>query len=110
MALREYLYKDSDGEFRWHDYPQGQQPKAAGGRYFGANGWSTGLKSDAAGVPPQQAREFNEDAKAAGFTGVSFDLDGTARFTSRKQRASYLRHRGLCDKGAGYGDSAPTNF
>ena len=44
MALREYLYRDPDGELRWHDHPQGQQPKAAGGRYFGANGWSTGWR------------------------------------------------------------------
>ena len=110
MALKEYLYKDPDGKLRWHDYPQGQQPKAAGGRYFGAKGWSTGLASDAAGIPPQQVKQFNEDAKSAGFTGVSFDRDGTARFTSRKQRAGYLRYRGLCDRDAGYGDSAPKNY
>jgi len=34
MALREYLYKDSDGELRWHDQPHGQQLWAAGGRYL----------------------------------------------------------------------------
>ena len=110
MALKEYLYKDSDGKLRWHDHQQGQQPKAAGGRYFGAKGWSTGLKSDAAGIAPQQVTEFNQDAKNAGFTGVSFDSDGTAVFTSRGQRAAYLRHRGLCDKDAGYGDPAPKNY
>jgi hypothetical protein len=80
------------------------------GRYFGANGWSTGLESDAAGIPPQQVKQFNQDAKDAGFTGVSFDRDGTARFTSRKQRAGYLKYRGLCDRDAGYGDSAPRSY
>jgi len=39
-----------------------------------------------------------------------FDNDGTARFTSRKQRAGYLKYRGLCDRSAGYGDSAPQNY
>ena len=82
MAIREYLYRDSDGKLRWHDYPQGQKPSAAGGRDFGANGWSPGRE----------------------------DPDGTARFTSRKQRAGYLRYRGLCDRDAGYGDSAPKNY
>jgi len=110
MALKEYLYKDPDGKLRWHDHPQGQQPQAAGGRYFGANGWSTGLRSDGAGIPPQQVKQFNEDAKNAGFTGVSFDRDGTACFTSRQQRAGYLKYRGLCDRDAGYGDSAPKNY
>ena len=112
MPQREYLYKDADGELRWHDYPQGkpQQRGAAAGRYFGANGWSTGLASDGAGIPPQQVKQFNQDAKDAGFTGVSFDRDGTARFTSRKQRAGYLKYRGLCDKDAGYGDSAPRSY
>lgn len=110
MALREYLYKDPDGKLRWHDHPKGQKPKSTGGRYFGANGWSTGMRSDAAGIAPQQVQKFNEDAKNAGFTGVSFDSEGTAVFTSRRQRAAYLRHRGLCDKDAGYGDSAPKNY
>ena len=110
MAIREYLYRDSDGKLRWHDYPQGQKPSAAGGRYFGDNGWSTGRESEAAGIPPQQVKQFTQDATDAGFTGVSFEPDGTARFTSRKQRAGYLRYRGLCDRDAGYGDSAPKNY
>ena len=68
------------------------------------------MESDGAGIPPQQVKQFNEDAKNAGFTGVSFDRDGTCRFTSRKQRANYLKYRGLCDRGAGYGDPAPENY
>jgi len=108
---KKYLWKDADGEVRWHDYPvpaRGAPPEDYDdSRSFGANGWSTGLESDAAGIHSSQVGEFREDARKHGFTGVEFTTDGRAKFHSRGQRAAYLRHRGLYDRDAGYGDASP---
>jgi hypothetical protein len=106
---RKYLWKDEDGVNRWHDDPKPTTKRAAT-RGFGANGWSTGLESDAASVHSSQVNEFRVDAQKHGFTGVEFSKDGTAKFMSRQQRTKYLRHRGLCDRDAGYGDPPPRNY
>jgi len=109
---RKYLWKDDDGVNRWHDVPVSlrDSKKVKGGRYFGANGWSTGLSSESASVHSSQVDDFREDAKTQGFTGVDFDKSGNVRFTSRDQRSRYLKHRGLYDRDAGYGDATPRNF
>ena len=109
---RKYLWKDEEGEVRWHDVPAPARgaPKPEGGRYFGANGWSTGLESDSASVHSSQVNDFREDAKKQGLTGVEFDKSGNVKFSSRDQRARYLQHRGFYDRDAGYGDPTPRNF
>lgn len=66
--------------------------------------WSRPLQSDGAGCHPSQVKEFNEKAKSAGFTGVSFSPDGTCNFNTRGQRAKYLKHIGMHDRNGGYGD------
>ena len=66
--------------------------------------WTKPLVSASAGCQPSQVKEFNEKAKADGFTGVSFRKDGDAQFTTRGQRASYLAHIGMCDRSGTYGD------
>lgn len=66
--------------------------------------WASPLVSVAAGVHPSQAKEFTEEARAKGFTGVSFNSEGDAVFTTRGQRAAYLRSQGMCDRDACYSD------
>lgn len=66
--------------------------------------WTRPLQSDGAGCHPSQVKEFNEKAKSAGFTGVSFTPDGTCNFSTRGQRAKYLKHIGMHDRNGGYGD------
>ena len=112
-APKKYLWLDPDGGNRWHDFPvpsRENPPGSAGDRYFGANGWSTGMHSESASIHSSQVGEFRDDAKKHGFTGVEFDKIGNVRFTSREQRSRYLRHRGLYDRDAGYGDATPRNF
>lgn len=62
------------------------------------------LPSLAHSVHPCQVKEFNEDAKAAGLTGVHYSADGKAHFSSRGQRKAWNKYRGLVDKDGGYGD------
>ena len=111
-APKKYLWRDDDGEMRWHDYPVPVRGAKKGDttRNFGANGWSTGLESDGAAVHSSQVNEFREDAQKAGFTGVEFSDSGEVNFSSRGQRAKYLRHRGMYDRDAGYGDASPDQF
>jgi len=66
--------------------------------------WARPLVSVAAGCHPDQAKEFTEKAREAGFTGVTFNKEGDAQFTTRGQRAGYLKHIGMCDRDAGYSD------
>lgn len=62
------------------------------------------LPSLAHSCHPVQVKEFNEDAKAAGLTGVHYSADGKAHFSSRGQRKAWNKYRGLVDKDGGYGD------
>lgn len=67
--------------------------------------WSRPLVSDAAGCHPSQVKEFNENAKKAGFSGVFFSKDGSAHFSTRGQRAGYLNHMGYHDRSGGYAET-----
>ena len=100
----QFLWKDPDGENRWHDHRQPRDGLNNEASRCGTNAWSTGLVSDGAGVHQNQVNEFREDAKSHGFTGVEFTKSGDCVFTSRRERARYLKHRGLRDRNAGYGD------
>ena len=66
--------------------------------------WARPLVSTSAGCQPGEVEEFNREARDAGFTGVTFNRDGDAEFTTRGQRASYLKHIGMCDREGGYSD------
>lgn len=104
------------GEEEWVDIPaeikddieKGKAPEH--GRYFSSNVWGRGMVSDALGIHPEQVKEFNEKAKAEGFTGIHFDKDGNCHIESRKERKRYCQFRGVYDRDAGYGDAAPRNF
>lgn len=67
--------------------------------------WARPLASDGAGCHPSQVREFNQKARDAGFTGVNFTPDGTCNFSTRGQRAKYLKFRGLHDRSGGYAET-----
>lgn len=66
--------------------------------------WARPLVSVSAGCQPGEVDEFNKKAKEDGFTGVSFNKEGDAVFTTRGQRAEYLDHIGMCDRSGTYGD------
>ena len=100
----QFLWKDPDGVNRWHDHRQPRKSFKNESSKCGTNAWSTGLVSDACGVHPEQVKEFQRDAQSHGFTGVEFTKGGECVFTSRRERARYLRHRGLHDRSGGYGD------
>ena len=105
--MKKYYYRNKEGELAWHDKPApefGKENAQTRDRRCGINAWSTGLVSDGAGIHPSQVKEFREDLSKHGFTGVSFTDGGDCVFHSRKERSRYLRHRGLHDRDAGYGD------
>lgn len=77
--------------------------------FLGNNVWATGHRSDALSVHPDQAKEFNEDAKRMGFTGISWEPDGTYVATSKKQHNQWMKLNGYYNRDAGYGDAAPDN-
>ncbi len=107
MSRKKYLYRNKKGDLGWHDTPApeyGKESVTKTSRKLGTNAWSTGLSSVAAAVHSNQVGEFREDAKTHGFTGVDFKNDGTAVFSSRGERAKYLKHRGLRDRDGGYSD------
>ena len=100
----QFLWRDPDGVNRWHDHRKPHGGYKNDSNKCGTNAWSPGLLSDACGVHENQVAEFREDVKAHGFTGVEFTNSGDCVFTSRRERARYLQHRGLHDRDAGYGD------
>ena len=107
MSKKKYYYRNNEGEMAWHDQPLpefGKENAKKSGRRLGTIAWATGLVSDAAGVHPNQVSEFRDDAQKNGFTGVSFTEGGDCVFHSRRERARYLKHRGLFDRNGGYGD------
>lgn len=67
------------------------------------------LASDAMAVHPKQVKEAREDAVKKGVP-VDFLEDGRPVFTSRKQRADYLKAYGFHDRDAGYSDPAPGSY
>ena len=67
------------------------------------------LASDAMAVHPKQVKEAREDAIKKGVP-VDFLEDGRPVFTSRKQRADYLKAYGFHDRDACYSDPAPGSY
>lgn len=74
----------------------------------GLIGWNK-LRSDALAVHPRQIKEAMDDAKKKGVP-VDFLSDGRPEFTSREQRANYMRAYGFFDKSGGYGDAMQGSF
>lgn len=97
---RQWFWKDDDGEFRWHDYPEHVKVAHCGQTYSE----SKPLESLGASVHPSQVVEMNQLAKQHGLTGLRYRDDGMALFTSREHRAKYLKLNGLIDKSGGYKD------
>lgn len=61
------------------------------------------MTSDALSCHPSQAAEFNNMARQAGFTGVSFDKNGDCKLPAfGKQRKRYLEFRGVHERNGGY--------
>ena len=61
------------------------------------------MKSDAAGVHPDQIKEAHQHSIKIGIP-TEFTPDGRAVFTGRKHRKDYCRAIGLHDRNGGYGD------
>ncbi len=73
-------------------------------------GNKVGHKSGSLGVHPEQAKEFNEAARAAGNTGVHYDRAGVMHYDSRKDLRDESKRRGYFNKDGGYGDAMPDNL
>lgn len=62
------------------------------------------LRSDAAGVHPDQAKDAYEHSVSVGVPTQFDPRTGQAIFTDRSHRKRYLAARGFIDRNAGYGD------
>jgi|TARA_R100000458_G_scaffold59215_2_gene69150 hypothetical protein len=62
------------------------------------------MKSDAAGVHPDQVGEYAKDSVRRGVPTEFDKSTGQAIFTSRQHRAKYLRAYKMFDKNGGYSD------
>jgi len=62
------------------------------------------MKSDAAGVHPDQVGDFARDSVEKGVPTEFDRKTGQAIFTSRQHRAQYLKAYGMFDKNGGYSD------
>lgn len=111
-----YCYSDDDGNTIIRVYPMSKIPKQfrLGGKVFkrdiraehGGRKHTPGtwpMKSDAAGVHPDQIAEARAHSIEAGVP-TDFTPDGRAILTSRKHRKDYCRAIGMHDRNGGYGD------
>lgn len=82
--------------------PRGPAPKIDPNRRIGvANHTNKVLHS--VSVNPDQAAEFNEDARKFGFTDIHFDKDGRCHSASRKAEQEYVYFRtGYVNRDGGY--------
>ncbi len=87
-----------EGQFYYRNYTAEHAHKPSGG----CAAWP--IKSDSAGVNPQQIQEFSEKASKMGVPTQFDSKTGQAIFTSRGHRAKYMKLRGLHDRQGGYGD------
>lgn len=62
------------------------------------------LISDGCGVMKSQVSEAREMIRRHNIQGAAVHENGQVRFTSRRARKEFLRHRGLVDNDASYGD------
>lgn len=111
-----YCFTDNEGNTVCRVYPMAKIPKkiTLGKTVFYRNiraehtdvrhtpgNWP--MKSDAAGVHPDQIQEAYQHSVKVGIP-TEFTPDGRAVFTSRKHRRDYCRAIGLHDRNGGYGD------
>lgn len=68
--------------------------------------WNKPLRSFFGGVHPSQAKEFTEEARKNGNTGVYYTRNGDLVAETRRAYNAELKRRGLFNKDAGYGDYA----
>tara|TARA_R100001594_G_scaffold15045_1_gene31749 strand:- start:118 stop:483 length:366 start_codon:yes stop_codon:yes gene_type:complete len=103
MSVSE-MEKSCDGD--WIDWGgvkyQRDYQREMSGAPTGCAAWP--MKSDAAGVHPEQAKEFTELSAKRGVPTEFDSKTGQAIFTSRKHRAQYLKSAGMHDRNGGYGD------
>jgi hypothetical protein len=111
-----YCFTDSEDNTISRFYAMGKAPKQIrlGGVVFRRNiraehagvrhtpgNWP--MKSDAAGVHPDQIKEAYEHSVKIGIP-TQFVPDGRAVFTGKQHRKDYCRAIGLHDRNGGYGD------
>ena len=102
MSVSEMLKYAADGmsiEGEWWDRDISAEH---GGPSMSGSAWP--IKSDAAGVHPNQVEQFQEHSARMGVP-TEFDRStGQAIFRSRGHRAQYLKMMGIHDRNGGYGD------
>jgi hypothetical protein len=91
------IYKDGDGVVWERDF-------AAEHGDVAANCGNWPMKSDAAGVHPDQIGAARKEAKRFGVPTEFDTKTGQAIFSNRSHRAQYLKAKGYHDRNGGYGD------
>ena len=94
MTHRQWYFQDADGEYRWHDYPQGV--KIAKGKVV-----KFPIYNDALGIHPKQKAQF-EARNALHGTDVKYTNDGRAIIESHDQLKRQMKLDGRIDRKAFY--------
>lgn len=89
---KHYLYKDSEGELKWHDHPKPPLPGSAPAEY-----WSHNL-----GVNPDQIPELRSHLTKHGLGETEIRRDGAVKIRSNGHRNKLLEASGMHDKDACY--------
>jgi hypothetical protein len=102
MSMSEMLKYASDGISIEGEWWERDIAAEHGGIKKAGSAWP--LKSDAAGVHPSQAEQFQEHSAKMGVPTEFDKSTGQAVFKSRGHRAQYLKMMGIHDRNGGYGD------
>ena len=89
---RHYLYKDPDGELRWHDHPKPPVTGSAPAEY-----WSHNL-----GVNPDQIPELRSHLTKHGLGETEVRADSAVKIRSNGHRNKLLEASGMHEKDACY--------
>lgn len=103
MTIREMESREQDGKIE-HEGKTLVRDMAAehGPARGGCASWP--MRSDAAGVHPDQAGEAYQHSVSLGVPTQFDQRTGQAIFTDRIHRKRYLAARGFIDRNGGYGD------
>lgn len=104
MSISE-MERQSDGDYlQWGGtlWKRHYQSEMNATTESGCAAWP--MKSDAAGVHPEQAVDFMKDASKKGVPTEFDTRTGQAIFSNRAHRSNYLKAMGMHDRNGGYGD------
>jgi len=104
MTIADMLSREKEGklEHEGQTLTRDMVAEHSGVEVVRAGAWP--MRSDAAGVHPDQAGEAYQHSESIGVPTQFDQRTGQAIFTDRTHRKRYLAARGFIDRNAGYGD------